>query len=270
MHLGLVREDFASAHAQALAGVWRADQLAADVAGVLGSGYPALDAQLPGGGWPVGALTELLQAQAGWGEWSLLLPALQALPTPRCVVLVGAPPLPGAAVPVAAALQARGLDVRRLLWVQADAPAARAWACEQALRCADVAAVLAWLPQARAEALRRLHLVAHDHAKLLWALRPAQAQQESSAASLRLLLQPAPAGSAATRGAGCVHILKRRGPPLLHPVILEWQAPALRALLGAAQAQTQTEPTAPVRTPVLGLVPTPRSEHALDRLATAA
>ncbi|MEI8324881.1 MAG: hypothetical protein WCH44_05835, partial [Betaproteobacteria bacterium] len=63
----------------AAAGVWRADQLAHAASSVLVSGHPALDAQLPGGGWPVGALTELLQMQSGTGEWGLLLPALAQL-----------------------------------------------------------------------------------------------------------------------------------------------------------------------------------------------
>jgi protein ImuA len=254
------------------AGVWRADQLASSAGSVLSSGHPALDAQLPGGGWPVGALTELLQLQSGAGEWGLLLPVLaQLLPsrtaraqgraeaggasgqrapqpanggvvaTPTCVVLVGAPH-----VPLGPALQARGLDAQRLLWVRTDAPAARAWACEQALRCADVAAVLAWLPQVRADALRRLHLAAHDHAKLLWVLRPAQAQHESSPAPLRLLLE------SAVQVLGSPHesrvsILKRRGPPLQQAVPLCLHSAALQALLAAAQvraalAKAETEP----------------------------
>ena len=48
--------------------VWRADELATSLAGansrVLASGHAALDAELPGGGWPVGALIEVLQAHA--------------------------------------------------------------------------------------------------------------------------------------------------------------------------------------------------------------
>ncbi|APW47500.1 hypothetical protein [Rhodoferax antarcticus] len=52
----------------------------------LPSGHAALDAQLPGGGWPVGASCEILQPQAGQGEWRLLLPALRSLT--QAVVLV--------------------------------------------------------------------------------------------------------------------------------------------------------------------------------------
>lgn len=227
-------------------GVWSAAQLAAHPGQVVASGYAALDAQLPGGGWPLGSLTELLQTQPGAGEWGLVLPALAATPTPRCVVLVGAPH-----VPLGAALRSRGLESQRLLWVHTEAPAARAWACEQALRCADVAAVLAWLPQVRADVLRRLHLAAQEHAKLLWVLRPAQAQHEASPAALRLLLE-----------GGAVHVLKRRGPPLAGPIALPLQAPAVLQLLEVTRqrAQRRRSPPSPAGQGV---------RHALDRLAAA-
>ena len=49
--------------------LWRAHQLGrAGAAGALASGFAALDAVLPGGGWPAGALTELLLPQPGVGE----------------------------------------------------------------------------------------------------------------------------------------------------------------------------------------------------------
>jgi protein ImuA len=219
--------------------------MASDAGSVLSSGFPHLDAQLPGGGWPMGSLTELLQLQSGCGEWGLLLPALGRL------LPAAAPARPGHAssrglanfsvlalvgpphVPLGPALQACGLDAQRLLWVRAQTPAARAWACEQALRCADVAAVLAWLPQVRSDALRRLHLAAHDHGKLLWVLRPVQARHESSPAPLRLLLERA----AANQQVLSVSVLKRRGPPLVQPVVLAMHSAALQALLAAAHAR---------------------------------
>ena len=42
----------------------------------LPSGHARLDERLPGGGWPVGALTEIITPHPGLGELSLLLPAL--------------------------------------------------------------------------------------------------------------------------------------------------------------------------------------------------
>ena len=45
----------------------------------IASGLEALDAQLPGGGWPLGALTEILLQHHGIGELQLLMPALARL-----------------------------------------------------------------------------------------------------------------------------------------------------------------------------------------------
>jgi hypothetical protein len=59
------------------------------------------------------------------------------------LVLVAPPYLP-----FAPALQAAGIDAKRLCAVQPGRSAQDlAWACEQALHCRDVLAVLAWLPE---------------------------------------------------------------------------------------------------------------------------
>ena len=50
--------------------VWRGRLVDAALP-ALSSGFPALDAELPGGGWPRGALTELLVDASGYGECSL-------------------------------------------------------------------------------------------------------------------------------------------------------------------------------------------------------
>src|SRR5438105_2978734 len=109
--------------------VWQADALAHAPQRVVATGEAALDAQLPGGGWPVGALSEILQPQGVHNEWRLLLPAL-ARYGQGAVMLVGAPH-----VPFGPALRAQGLLPQRLLWVATQAPAQRLWATEQALRC---------------------------------------------------------------------------------------------------------------------------------------
>src|SRR5260221_9929409 len=57
--------------------VWRGGTLAKNVA-ALPTGFPSLDAELPGGGWPRQGLTELLTDEAGIGELALGLPALAA------------------------------------------------------------------------------------------------------------------------------------------------------------------------------------------------
>jgi protein ImuA len=230
--------------------VWRADALArhASPAGVVATGHALLDAQLPGGGWPIGGLCEILQAQNTHSEWRLLLPALCAAPlgTATWVALVGPPH-----APFGPALAAQGLQVLQVLWVKAQTQAERLWAAEQALRCAGVAAVLVWLPQAQASSLRRLQITAQTHAKLLFVMRPAAVQQESSPAVLRLLVQGHAcgfAGVASTTDPHALHIqvLKRRGPPLAYSLVLPERmvgAPELAAHpAGAASATVPVPP----------------------------
>lgn len=265
--------------------VWSAQSLGHADAPAVSTGHATLDAQLPGGGWPVGALVEILQAPPGWHAWPLLLPALaQVLARqPGPVVLVGAPPglgRPEAPAPVAArtallvpfgpSLRAQGLAPERLLWVRAGPAAARLWAAEQALRCADVAAVLAWLPQADSSALRRLQLAAQAHGRLLFVFRPLAAQHEASPARLRLRV-----GQAAPESVGAlqVHILKRRGPPLESPLTLHPQPPRLMALLAARRREPDSRAVQVAPSRGAGLVgadrPSVEGVHALDRVALA-
>ena len=247
------------------ADVWHAHTLATPVAQVVATGAAALDAQLPGGGWPVGALTELLQAPGVHSEWRLLAPALARCGT-AAVVLV-APPH----VPFGPALTARGVASQRLLWVHSAVAAQRLWATEQALRCAGVDAVLAWLPQARADQLRRLQMAASEYNRLLFVMRPHTARQESSPAVLRLALEPCgvpAAGPLPQVDHLRLHILKRRGPPLEQAVHVPACEPALALLLAALQRPWPTAvPTSASTTVSTAAAPLQETLHALDRAA---
>ena len=225
-----------------LPGVWRGSELARTAQAVLPSGHAALDAELPGGGWPRGQLSEILQAQPGLHEWRLLLPALQVAAQRGPLVLVGAPHLPH--LPVLAAL---GLPPERLLRIEARTPAERLWAAEQALRCQALGALLAWLPQVRGEQLRRLQLNAQGSAAgqaLLFVMRALDAQRESSPAPLRLAVQAGEGTQLA------VQLLKRRGPLLDRPLALAAPLPVL-AVLRPSRSRT------------------PDPSHAVDRPARA-
>ncbi|MFZ0107855.1 MAG: SOS cell division inhibitor SulA, partial [Thiobacillus sp.] len=92
-------------------GIWRGNQRAQTAEDALPTGFAALDALLPGGGWPRGALTEVLLARQGIGELRLLTPALAQLPEADGWLAWVAPPY----VPYAAALAAAGIDLKRLL-----------------------------------------------------------------------------------------------------------------------------------------------------------
>lgn len=235
------------------ADVWHAHTLAAPVAQVVATGQAVLDAQLPGGGWPVGALTELLQTPGAHSEWRLLAPALARCGT-AAVVLV-APPH----VPFGPALMARGVASQRLLWVHTAVAAQRLWATEQALRCAGVDAVLAWLPQVRSDQLRRLQMAASEYNRLLFVIRPSAARLESSPAVLRLALEPGVGGSDWPSDTLQVHIFKRRGPPLEHALVFAAPTAGLAQLLAAAQCAGQSSESS--------AGPVFESHHALDRTA---
>lgn len=226
--------------------VWRGHALGQALGDVRATGYAGLDQVLPGGGWPVGAMTEILQAQSGRHEWRLLLPALAHASGHSPVVLVGAPHLP-----FASALGAQGLAPSRLVWVHPERPLQGLWACEQALRCAPVEAVLAWLPQAQPDQLRRLHWAAHTYQKLLFVFRPAAFRQQSSPAPLRLeIVGPVafhPTMPNALRHAHTLRIRlhKRRGPSLAEPLDLALAHPLLARALQASQWRQQQRSPVP-------------------------
>ena len=198
-------------------GVWRADALAQPGA-VWPSGHAALDAQLPGGGWPAGGLIELLCAQPGLYEGSLLAARL-------AWVMLGRSPwrlhAPGVAH--------LGLSPQHLLVLQPATEADAAWAVEQMLHSPGICG-LWWITRhAQAQHLRRLQWAAQSAGIALFVSRPLACRQDPSPAPLRLHLQAGP--EQALR----VHILKRQGPRLEQPIDLNLSAfelrgpPALRA-----------------------------------------
>lgn len=219
--------------------LWRADQLAHSAARCLDTGFAALSAQLPGGGWPLGSLVDLLVQQHGIGELRLLQPALAALEQ-RPIVLLQPPH-----EPQALALAALGLDPSQLLLVRSGARAADAlWAAEQILRSGCCGALLMWQKQARGETLRRLHLAAQSGETLFCLLRPLAAAQEASPAPLRLSLRPVAGGLD-------IGFIKRRGPQRDAPLFL----PLTPALLQRhASLDRPASPAAPARSVLPALV----------------
>ena len=169
------------------------------------TGFRALDARLPGGGWPLATLVELLVPAAGVGEIRLLLPALRSLTAagrePRWVAWLAPPHLP-----YAPALADAGLDPARMLVVRPRAGIDRLWAMEQALRSGACAAVLGWAGEARDAMLRRLKLAAEEGGTPAFLLRPAAHRCEATPAALRLAL--------AARDYGLdIEVLKSRSGP---------------------------------------------------------
>lgn len=177
----------------------------------LPSGFPALDAELPGGGWPRGALTEVLLDGTGLGECSLLLPALRQIQQEgRWGMLVAPPHRAHGPAWVSA-----GIDLARLAIVSPAQPRDVLWAAEQALSNAALGAVLCWATSADARQLRRLQVAAASGNGAMFLFRPLRAAQSSSAAPLRLLL------GSGERGALEIKLLKRRGAPCSRTLTLD-------------------------------------------------
>jgi protein ImuA len=222
--------------------LWRADQLGRTGDQVVATGFAALDSQLPGGGWPRRALTELLLPHAGIGEIRLLAASLSSLLRADRLVMLFDPP----ECLSAWALAQLGIDPDQLLVIYTRRePSVRAprrglrgadshvqaggdslWALEQSLKSGHVGAVLAWLPpRLPGDRLRRLQLAALAHDGPAFMLREWAAREKPSPAPLRLMLQ----GAAGDRLS--VRVLKRRGPMLAQPIVLD-----LPAVLPAAVA----------------------------------
>lgn len=190
-------------------GIWRGNQRAQTAENALPTGFAALDELLPGGGWPRGALTEVLLSRQGIGELRLLTPALARQSQADGWIAWVAPPY----VPYAAALAAAGIDLARLVVAKPSNDADAWWTAEQALRSGACGALLAWLRAADERRMRRMQLAAETGHTWGVLFRNARAAQDRSPAALRLLLEPVKDGLA-------VSILKRRGGPVNKPVVV--------------------------------------------------
>jgi len=180
----------------------------------LPTGYALLDQQLPGGGWPSGALTEILTAAEGAGELQLVLPALAALSAARQRIVWLAPPH----LPFAPALAAAGIALRSVVVVRTPKRREVLWAAEQVLRASACHALLLWCRDLRYAELRRLAVAADASHALVMLFRPREAAQAPSPAALRLALAPAKDGLD-------VHVLKCRGPRSEAPLRLHVNRP---------------------------------------------
>jgi len=195
--------------------IWRGDRLASTAIPAVSSGFGQLDAELPGGGWPRGTLTEILADNVGLGECSLLMPAFIRMRKEGKWTLLVAPPhllhSPGWA--------SQGVDLARLAVVSPTRRRDALWAAEQALASGALGTVVCWAKQTDARQVRRLQVAATGSNTLAFLCRPAPAKSESSAATLRLLLSAGPNG---TLG---VDLFKRRGPPCPRTLYLDMPRP---------------------------------------------
>jgi protein ImuA len=186
--------------------IWRG--CSAAHSGSVPTGFPALDARLPGRGWPQAGLVEILTPSLGIGELYLILPALAQLtgqPVARWCAWITPPsgPMSEPMELFAPALVAHGLRLSHVLVVRAEKPL---WACEQALRSGACDVVLTWMQRIQPRALRRLQLATERGRTLAFLFRTlsARTRGEPTPAALRLAVQPASEGIRLT-------VLKSRG-----------------------------------------------------------
>ena len=254
--------------------LWQAGSLGRCQSSTLRSGFAALDAELPGGGWPCQSLCEILQPAGQHAEWRLLAPALRGLfaasphggaPATPPVLLI-APPF----VPHGPGLLDLGLEAAQWVWIQPAAtpggacmdrglegpgqalrrgrhplgpPGAQQvlhqalWVTEQAIKSQAAGAVLAWLDGARPEQIRRLQAAALNSPVPIFLMRPDSTAAQSSAAPLRLHLSQPAASRGLAPGLLEVVLIKRRGPAMTQPLQLHSLPPRLQLSLPARLRQ---------------------------------
>lgn len=168
------------------------------------TGHAALDRLLPGGGWPLGALSEILVAEPGSGELHLILPLMvDCARAGRRVAFISPPHLP-----YAPALLRAGLPLDQCWVAEPESGTDRIWVMEQMLRCPAVGVVAAWFDRVDERMQRRLQLAAERETESSSAigllLLPLSARHQASVSSLRLALEPTLEGPR-------VEVLKSRG-----------------------------------------------------------
>lgn len=211
--------------------VWWADQVSPPAHPTAASGWADLDAVLPGGGWPLGAVAELSLVGSHL-PWRLMQPALQQAATQGRIALIELPLEPNAH-----AWAAQGVPPERLLRVTCTRDADALWAAEQVLRCPEVALCWVHWKRPQATAVRRLQLAANAAKRdaTLPGSWPAPLVLSSQDADLALASSAAPLRLDVTAGdlnGFAVRLRKRRGPPLSGPIQLDAPLP-LRRLVGA-------------------------------------
>lgn len=168
-------------------GIWSGRQTPEAFRQTISSGYPALDAELPGNGWQSGQVCEIWHQSLGQGELSLILPALAQLSQqPRWILWVGPP-----AWPCGPALAHAGVQVERMLLVHPRDYREAIWCMEEGLRSGHCSAVLGWPQEWHKSHIRRLQVVAAEQNTYCWLWPQTPFDPSGSPAALRLGVQRA-------------------------------------------------------------------------------
>lgn len=194
-------------------GVWRGSEHAWHHQTTCIQAHQALDAWLPGGGWPLGSLNELLVDGPGCGEIGLVAPALRRLPASSDVVLLNPPATPN--------VRAWRLSNQRLWRLRTQRRNDAWWSAQTVLQSQAFGALLAWLDPIDPAVLRRLHACAQASNMLVFVFRPTTVAASFSPAPLRLALAPRAHDQVQ------ITVLKSKGPKPTEPLTLPRQAESL-------------------------------------------
>jgi len=188
-----------------LPGVWRGGELERAVHSTVATGHAALDRELPGGGWPMGTLSEVLHEGVGIGEVGFLAGAIaRASEGDRLVAWINTPH-----VPYAPALAQMGVPLDRCVVINPQSAEDALWAAEQALKSGACGAALLWISHVKNQYawLRRLQMAAESGRAMAVFFRAAADEALSTPAHLRVVVWR-------EGGVLRMRIPKRRGPPL--------------------------------------------------------
>ena len=185
--------------------IWRGSERSRTDSPRIPSGFNAFDEKL--GGWPLGALVELIPNREGIGEFSILLPALARLSKDeRWIALINPPH-----IPYAPALSHAGIDLAKVVVVRAASATDTLWSMEQTLRSGACSAVLGWPASITEQAIRRLQLATETGRALGAYFTQPGALTRTSPVPYRLHIT-------GTIDSICVEVLKRRGGGLTSPL----------------------------------------------------
>lgn len=164
--------------------VWRGQSKLVTPQLTLDTGYAALNGALLNGGWPVGSFVEICQQGFSQAEWLLLTPALVSAGNGFIVLLN--PPLE----PFAPTLVNAGFDLERILVIRTNDKPDFLASFVELTRAMSCDAVMAWQPKESFTytELRKCLLAGSEGHGLYVMFRPAGAQQQSSPAALRLVV----------------------------------------------------------------------------------
>ncbi|MCP5206893.1 MAG: translesion DNA synthesis-associated protein ImuA [Hahellaceae bacterium] len=216
--------------------LWRASENTNYHCPTQNTGIKELNQLLPGSGWPLGNVTEMLCDTPGIGEIRLLAPLLQELSKQDKWMLWVSPPF----LPYPSGLESQGINHQKVLLARNLNTPEKLWAAEQGLRSGQCSVVLLWADRITNTQVRRLQTACVDSSAHCFIFRQARAANEHSSAPLRLGLSAVAKASATSTLQ--LSIIKCRGRwPHNHPVILNIPAIFTKARLSTFAELTTTQ-----------------------------